>query len=236
MVRTSGEGPRRLRLRGVELVGGLLGGHAGGAWARTNVDSDIQLRVGVVLRFGPQDPGGWSSALSTGFVGSGAWVLGLEGTYSAAGSQQMILDCTPGQYLHWVPRLDVHHETTIQTLITGTDTARLHLGPHPLYVKGVWQVARSAANHMISSVPGCDILRRRHAQRSGLDRRHRPRIHGAKTSMGYVSSGSNTILPPESVGLQEQRTRGTGALAFVTNGSDVTADIHQVVVARNVAV
>jgi outer membrane immunogenic protein len=222
--------------------GVYLGAHAGGAWARTNWDSDFNCAVGVFCDSISQKPSGWLVGAQYGARWQwGAWVVGLEGTYSAA---RIRADdpstCTPGvNTCIGIPGgFDVHHETTIQTLITGTAQLGYTWDRTLWYVKGGWaggEIRRKSAD--VLGAPAATFFGGDTRNASGWTVGTGLEYMALKTSMGYVSFGIEyDYYRLKASGFRNNAISGTGALAFVTNASDITADVHQVVLRANVAV
>jgi len=223
--------------------GVYLGAHAGGAWSRTDWSSDFNCAVGVLCDSISQDGSGWLVGAQYGARWQwGAWVFGIEGTYSASRIRSDDPStCTPGvNTCIGIPGgFDVHHETTIQTLITGTASLGYAWDRTLWYVKGGWaggEIRRKSVDILGPAVAatffGGDT---RNATGwtvgTGLE------YMALKTAMGYVSFGIEyDYYRLTASGFTNNAITGGGALSFVTNASDITADVHQVVLRANVAV
>jgi outer membrane immunogenic protein len=220
--------------------GVYLGGHIGGAWARTNWDSDFNCAIGVLCDSISQDPSGWLGGAQYGARWQwGTWVFGIEGTYSAASIRANDPStCTPGvNTCIGIPGgFDVHHDTRIQTLYTGTASLGYAWDRSLWYVKGGWAGGEIRRNS--EDVLGVLIFGGETRNASGWTVGTGFEYGVLKTAMGYVSLGVEyDYYRLKASGFNGVVTRtGVGGTSFITNASDVTADVHQVVLRANLAV
>jgi len=221
-------------------AGFYFGGEVGGAWGRgSDWSSDFNCAIGTLCDTVSPRPSGWVAGGQLGYRWQwGPWVLGLEGTLAAT---QLISNdpstCTPGvNTCIGIPGgFDVHYDTRLTSLYSATAQAGYAWGQTLWYVKGGWAGGELRRN-------AHDFLGPALAATFDAGVTHR--------AMGYtVGTGLEWLVMKNlSIGIEYDyfhlhagsfanfANTGTFAPAFLTNWSDVTMNVHQVVVRANVLV
>jgi len=217
-------------------AGFYFGGHVGGAWATTNWSNDFNCAIGRLCDNVSFRPTGW---VAGGQLGErwqwGPWVLGLEATLAAT---QLISNnpsaCSPGVNTCIGLPFDVHHDTRITNLYTGTAQAGYAWGSTLWYVKGGWaggELRRDTRS--INGGPAAQLQAGSTTRATG---------YTAGTGLEWL------VMKNLSIGIEYDyfhlhagsfaniATTFAAAPAFLTNWSDASVNVHQVVVRANVLV